>query len=111
MIHYLKISGQRDQMLLVLDEATAFADAENEHQIQLAFEGLTHGKTVLMIAHRLSTIQNADQILVFGAGNIIERGNHDELLKKNGVYASMWKEYQTQITWKVGKTTEEGGKL
>lgn len=101
----------KDAPIIVLDEATAFADAENEHQIQLAFEGLTHGKTVLMIAHRLSTIQNADQILVFGDGNIIERGNHDELLKKNGVYASMWKEYQTQITWKVGKTTEEGGKL
>lgn len=101
----------KDAPIIVLDEATAFADAENEHQIQLAFEGLTHGKTVLMIAHRLSTIQNADQILVFGGGNIIERGNHDELLKKNGVYASMWKEYQTQITWKVGKTTEEGGKL
>ena len=98
----------KDAPIIVLDEATAFADAENEHQIQLAFEGLTHGKTVLMIAHRLSTIQNADQILVFGDGNIIERGNHDELLKKNGVYASMWKEYQTQITWKVGKTTEEG---
>ena len=101
----------KDAPIIVLDEATAFADAENEHQIQLAFEGLTHGKTVFMIAHRLSTIQNADQILVFGDGNIIERGNHDELLKKNGVYASMWKEYQTQITWKVGKTTEEGGKL
>lgn len=101
----------KDAPIIVLDEATAFADAENEHQIQLAFEGLTHGKTVLMIAHRLSTIQNADQILVFGGGNTIERGNHDELLKKNGVYASMWKEYQTQITWKVGKTTEEGGKL
>ena len=101
----------KDAPIIVLDEATAFADAENEHQIQLAFEGLTHGKTVLMIAHRLSTIQNADQILVFGDGNIIERGNHDELLKKNGVYASRWKEYQTQITWKVGKTTEEGGKL
>ena len=101
----------KDAPIIVLDETTAFADAENEHQIQLAFEGLTHGKTVLMIAHRLSTIQNADQILVFGDGNIIERGNHDELLKKNGVYASMWKEYQTQITWKVGKTTEEGGKL
>ena len=101
----------KDAPIIVLDEATAFADAENEHQIQLAFEGMTHGKTVLMIAHRLSTIQNADQILVFGDGNIIERGNHDELLKKNGVYASMWKEYQTQITWKVGKTTEEGGKL
>lgn len=101
----------KDAPIIVLDEATAFADAENEHQIQLAFEGLTQGKTVLMIAHRLSTIQNADQILVFGDGNIIERGNHDELLKKNGVYASMWKEYQTQITWKVGKTTEEGGKL
>ena len=93
--------------IIILDEATAFADAENEHQIQLAFEGLTSGKTVLMIAHRLSTIQDADMILVFGDGKIIERGNHDELLKQNGVYASMWKEYQTQIIWKVGTTVRK----
>ena len=94
----------KDAPIIVLDEATAFADAENEHQIQLAFEGLTHGKTVLMIAHRLSTIQDAYIMLVFGDGKIIERGNHQELLNQNGVYASMWKEYQTQITWKVGKS-------
>ena len=89
--------------IVVLDEATAFADAENEHQIQLAFEKLTAGKTVLMIAHRLSTIQNADLILVFDQGNIIERGNHAALLAKNGRYASMWKDYQSSIQWKVGK--------
>ena len=97
----------KDAPIIILDEATAFADAENEHQIQLAFEGLTSGKTVLMIAHRLFTIQDADMILVFGDGKIIERGNHDELLKQNGVYASMWKEYQTQIIWKVGTTVRK----
>ena len=97
----------KDAPIIILDEATAFADAENEHQIQLAFEGLTSGKTVLMIAHRLSTIQDADMILVFGDGKIIERGNHDELLKQNGAYASMWKEYQTQIIWKVGTTVRK----
>lgn len=93
----------KDAPIIVLDEATAFADAENEHQIQLAFEGLTRGKTVLMIAHRLSTVRDADEILVFDNGKIAEHGSHNELLKQNGVYASMWKEYQTQITWKVGK--------
>ena len=93
----------KDAPVIVLDEATAFADAENEHQIQLAFEKLTQNKTVLMIAHRLSTIQNADLILVFNEGKIIERGTHDTLLKKHGTYASMWQEYQTSIAWKVGK--------
>lgn len=93
----------KDAPIVILDEATAFADAENEHQIQLAFEKLTKGKTVLMIAHRLSTIQNADLILVFDEGKIIERGTHDSLLSANGKYASMWKDYQTSIAWKVGK--------
>lgn len=96
----------KDAPIIVLDEATAFADAENEHQIQLAFEELTVGKTVLMIAHRLSTIQNADQILVFEDGKIRERGTHKELLELNGKYASMWKDYQTSIQWKVGKEAD-----
>lgn len=93
----------KDAPIIVLDEATAFADAENEHQIQLAFEKLTKGKTVLMIAHRLSTIQEADMILVFDHGKIMEKGKHEELLEKNGKYSSMWKDYLTSISWKVGK--------
>ncbi len=93
----------KDAPIVILDEATAFADAENEHQIQLAFEKLTKGKTVLMIAHRLSTIQDADMILVFDQGRIIERGTHESLLTQNGKYASMWKDYQTSIHWKVEK--------
>ena len=93
----------KDAPIIVLDEATAFADAENEHRIQLAFEKLTKGKTVLMIAHRLFTIPNADLILVFDEGKIIERGTHDELLMAKGRYASMWNDYQTSIQWKVEK--------
>lgn len=96
----------KDVPIIILDEATAFADAENEHQMQLAFERLTEGKTVLMIAHRLSTIQDADLILVFDEGKIIERGNHASLLAANGKYASMWKDYQTSIQWKVEKEAE-----
>ena len=96
----------KDAPIIVLDEATAFADAENEHQIQLAFERLTQNKTVLMIAHRLSTIQDADLILVFKDGQIAERGAHEELLNLNGIYSSMWKDYQTSIAWKVGKESE-----
>lgn len=85
----------KDAPVIVLDEATAFADAENEYRIQRAFEALTKGKkTVLMIAHRLTTIQNADEILVFEKGKIIERGNHAELLALHGRYAHMWQVYQ-----------------
>lgn len=93
----------KDAPIIVLDEATAFADAENEHQIQLAFEQLAKGKSVLMIAHRLSAIQNADMILVFREGRIIERGTHRELLNRQGVYSDMWRDYQTSTSWKVGK--------
>ena len=97
----------KDAPIIVLDEATAFADAENEHQIQLAFERLTQNKTVMMIAHRLSTIQDADLILVFKEGQIAESGTHEELVALNGIYSSMWKDYQTSIAWKVGKEDEQ----
>ena len=89
--------------ILILDEATAFADPENEHQIQKAFEILTRNKTVLMIAHRLSTVQNADNIIVLSEGKIAEQGSHSALLERNGVYAAMWADYQRSAKWKVGK--------
>lgn len=96
----------KDAPIVVLDEVTAFADAENEHRIQLAFEQLTKKKTVLMIAHRLSTIQNADLILVFKDGRIAERGSHDELIAMRGTYGAMWRDYQASAAWKVGKGNE-----
>lgn len=89
--------------IVILDEATSFADAENEYQIQKAFESLMNGKTVLMIAHRLTTIQNADCILVMADGKISEMGTHEELLALNGIYANMWQEYQQSVTWNLGK--------
>ena len=93
----------RNAPIVVLDEATAFADPENEHQIQKALEALTRNKTVLMIAHRLSTVQDADNIIVLSDGKIAEQGNHRDLLQKNGVYAAMWADYQRSAQWKVGK--------
>lgn len=93
----------KDAPIVVLDEATAFADPENEHQIQKAFEVLTENKTVLMIAHRLSTVQDADSIIVLNDGKIVEEGRHDSLLAQNGVYAAMWEDYQRSARWKVGK--------
>ena len=97
----------KDAPIVVLDEATAFADPENEHQIQKAFEALTRKKTVLMIAHRLSTVQDADNILVLNEGKIAEQGSHSALLEKNGVYAAMWADYQRSAQWKVGKEAVE----
>ncbi len=99
----------KDAPIIVLDEATAFADPENEHQIQLAFRALTRGKTVLIIAHRLSTIRNADSIVVLKEGQIAEQGNHHALLRQNGLYAKMWADYQSAITWKVGKEVPVNG--
>ncbi|SCJ46944.1 Lipid A export ATP-binding/permease protein MsbA [Anaerotruncus sp. 2789STDY5834896] len=93
----------KDAPIIVLDEATAFADPENELLIQKAFEKLTAGKTVLMIAHRLSTVQDADNILVLCDGAVAERGTHRELLQQQGLYAAMWRDYQTSARWKVGK--------
>lgn len=86
-----------------MDEATAFADPENENKIQAAFDRLTYGKTVLMIAHRLSTVQNADCIYVLEKGCVVESGTHDGLLRQQGVYSHMWRDYKTSIERKVGK--------
>ena len=88
--------------VLILDEATAFADPDNEQKVQAAFDNLSKDKTVIMIAHRLSTITNADCIYVLKDGKIAESGRHDELLKNNGVYAHMWDEYNKSVNWKVG---------
>ncbi len=88
--------------IIVLDEATAFADPENETLVQRAFEELSKNKTVIMIAHRLTTVRNADRIFVLKDGKIVESGTHDKLAEQNGLYAKMWQDYQTSIGWKVG---------
>ena len=91
--------------IVVLDEATAFADPENEALIQKAFATLTRGRTVIMIAHRLSTVVNADQIIVLNDGRVAEQGTHAELVSRNGLYARMWKDYNQAVQWKI--TAEE----
>ena len=88
--------------ILILDEATAFADPDNEAKVQEAFSRLSKGKTVIMIAHRLSSIVDADRICVLKDGSIAEEGTHETLLEKNGVYAHMWEEYNKSVQWKVG---------
>lgn len=92
----------KDAPVVLLDEATAFADAENEHLIQKALNELLRGKTVLMIAHRLSTVVHADQICVLERGKIAEKGTHRELMERNGIYAKMFREYQSSVSWQIG---------
>ena len=89
--------------ILMLDEATAFADPDNEAKVQAAFAQLAKGKTVLMIAHRLSTVANADCIYVVQDGQIVESGTKDELCAQNGLFARMWQDYQASVQWKVAK--------
>ena len=89
--------------ILLLDEATAFADPDNEAKVQAAFAQLAKGKTVLMIAHRLSTVANADCIYVVQDGQIVESGTKDELRAQNSLFARMWQDYQASVQWKVAK--------
>lgn len=92
----------KDAPIIILDEATAFADPENEFLVQRAFEELSKDKTVIMIAHRLTTVINADKIFVLKDGKVEESGTHDKLAEAGGLYSKMWQDYQTSINWKVG---------
>ncbi|MDO5389169.1 MAG: ATP-binding cassette domain-containing protein, partial [Clostridia bacterium] len=92
----------KNSPIIILDEATAFADPDNESRVQKAFSKMAENKTVIMIAHRLSTVVNADKIFVLKEGSVAEEGTHNELVNKNGIYASMWRQYQTSVKWKVG---------
>lgn len=91
----------RDSPVIIMDEATAFADPENEHAIQKAFEELARGRTVLLIAHRLTTVMNADVICVMDGGSIVESGRHADLMGMDGRYRAMWDDYQKALSWKV----------
>ena len=98
----------KDAEYVILDEATAFADPENEALIQKAFTTLTKGRTVIMIAHRLSTVVGADKILVLEGGRVVEQGSHRELVETGGLYARMWADYNQSVQWKI--TSEEEAK-
>lgn len=95
----------KDTPIVILDEATAFADPENEQKIQAALEKLMRGKTVIVIAHRLSTIRGADHIVVIDGGKIAEQGVHDMLIEAGGKYSEMWMAYSSALAWKL----KEGG--
>ena len=102
----------KDAPVIVLDEATAFADPENEHLMQAALRELTRGKTVITIAHRLTSVADADEILVIDNGRIAERGTHDTLLGMKGIYYNRWNEYCRAVNWTIEKHRQpaEGGK-
>ncbi|MDN5098409.1 ABC transporter ATP-binding protein [Aliarcobacter butzleri] len=100
----------RNTPIIVLDEATAFADPENEEEIVKALANLTINKTVIMIAHRLSTIKDSDQIIVFDEGKISEMGKHDELLEKQGIYSKLWSNYEKASSWNLEKVEDKKGK-
>ena len=96
----------KDAPIVVLDEATAFADPENEALIQKAFAALTKGRTVVMIAHRLSTVVGADKIVVLQEGHAVEQGTHEQLVAANGLYARMWADYNRAVQWKISSEKE-----
>ena len=91
----------KDAPIIVLDEATAFADPENEHKIQMAFEQLMKDKTVIIIAHRLSTVRGADNIIVVDDGAVSEQGRHDRLVESGGRYSQMWRQYTSAMSWSI----------
>ena len=91
----------KDAPIIVLDEATAFSDPENEYLIQRAFEKLMKGKTVIMIAHRLSTVRSANQTLVIDQGRLVEQGTHEQLLANGGRYSALWQQYNQTLSWKM----------
>ena len=93
--------------ILILDEATAFADPDNEAKVQEAFAKLSVGKTVIMIAHRLSTVSGADKIYVLQDGEIVQEGKHEEMRETDGVYAHMWSQYNQSVNWNVGGVSHE----
>lgn len=96
----------KDAPIVVLDEATAFADPENEVLIQKAFAALTKDRTVIMIAHRLSTVVNVDRIIVLDCGHVAEEGTHEELVRAGGLYSRMWQDYNQAVTWRIAAEKE-----
>lgn len=97
----------KDAPIILLDEATAFADPENEILIEKAIEELTRGRTVIMIAHRLSTVMSADKIIVLDDGKVAEEGVHEVLVSSKGLYSRMWSDYNQSIQWKIKSRKEE----
>lgn len=96
----------KDSPVVILDEATAFADPDNEARVQAAFSRMSEGRTVIMIAHRLSTVANADRIYVLSNGRVAESGSFSALLEHGGIFAGMWREYETAVRWKVEKEAD-----
>ena len=91
----------KDAPIVILDEATASVDPENEAELQAAIEALTNNKTIIMIAHRLKTVRHADQIVVLSGGHIVQRGTHDELIQEKGIYSTFIAMRQEAISWKL----------
>ena len=91
----------KDAPIVILDEATASVDPENEAELQAAIEALTHNKTIIMIAHRLKTVRHADQIIVLSGGHIVQHGTHEELIKEEGIYSNFIAMRQEAISWKL----------
>jgi len=100
-IESVPVDIKYDSDIIVLDEATAFADPENEQLIRRALAELTRGKTVLLIAHRLTNVVDADAILVIDQGLLVQQGTHQALVEQEGLYRSMWEEYNRSINWTI----------